>query len=492
VIEGAAATPRLKAFIASQVRSPSAFAVTIAAAIVAGVALRIWILASNLATLESDEAITGLIARRMLDGDLTLIYWLSNYGGTQEAMLTALVFTVVGSSTLALKVVPLVLFVAAIWLTWLIGRRLIGSRGASVAAALAWIWPPYFVWWTQKARAYYAFGLLCELIVLWLALRLRERDSRRDALGLGLALGLGWWATPEVLVVAVPTIAWLVWRRPSSLRCAWPAGLAFLVAAAPWFVWNARHGWLSLHLGAIRGEHTTYLGRLGDLFRVVLPTWLGFRVPFSLDWLMGTALGVAGLTACLIAFGVAVVRWPRQHEVLLIVALAFPLLYASSTFAYYVREPRYLVLFAPIPALLVGHLVAKRDLTAAASLTAALGLSIAGLAQMQHEDLYRPHRGGRAVPADLSPLIRLLDSEHVTRLYANYWLAYRISFETRERILATSFNFVRDEKADRLVKQSPNHAYVFMTPEPRASLEALGYRSVEADGYLLYVRRSPS
>jgi hypothetical protein len=96
------------------------------------------------------------------------------------------------------------------------------------------------------------------------------------------------------------------------------------------------------------------------------------------------------------------------------------------------------------------------------------------------------------VPADISPLIRLLDREHVTRLYANYWLAYRISFETRERIVATSYNFVRDLKADRLVKQSANPAYVFMSTQPRPSLEALGYRPVESDGYLLYVRARSS
>jgi 4-amino-4-deoxy-L-arabinose transferase-like glycosyltransferase len=483
---------RLQDVVAVPIRATSVFGLTLAVALLAGIALRIWILAGPLGTLESDEAINGLIARRALHGNLTPIYWLSNYGGTQEALLTALVFAVVGSSTLALKLVPLTLFVAGIWLTWQIGKRLIGNRAAALAAALLWVWPPYFVWWTQKARAYYAFGLLCELLVLWLALRLRDRDSRLDALGLGLAAGLGWWATPEVVVIAVPAVAWLLFRRPDVLRRAWLGTAGFLVGAAPWFLWNARHGWLSLHLGAIRGEHTTYLGRLADLFRIVLPTWLGLRVPFSLDWLVGKPLGIAVLAACAVALAVAFVRRPPRLELLLIITLAFPFLYASSTFAYYVREPRYLVLFAPIPALLLAHLAAKRDFTAVASIAVALALSIGGLATMQHQDRYRPHRGGRAVPADISPLIRLLDREHVTRLYANYWLAYRISFETRERIVATSYNFVRDLKADRLVKQSKNPAYVFMSTQPRASLEALGYRPVESDGYLLYVRAPSS
>ena len=219
----------------------------------------------------------------------------------------------------------------------------------------------------------------------------------------------------------------------------------------------------------------------------MLPTWLGLRVPFTLDWLGGRVLGITLLALCLIAFVATVVR-RRAHELLLVTAVVFPFLYASSTFAHYILEPRYLVLFAPIPVFLIARVAVKRDLTAALAIALALVVSLAGLAEMQHQDSYRPRLGGRAIPKDLTPLVRFLDHEHVTRVYANYWLAYRLSFETRERILATSTGFVRDQKADRLVRESPNAAYVFMSVQPRPLLEARGYRRIESDGYVLYMR----
>ena len=80
---------------------------------------------------------------------------------------------------------------------------------AALAAALLWVWPPFFVYWTTKERGFYGVGLVCGLAVLWLALRLRERDSRLDAALLGFAFGFGVWATQQSLLLSVPALAWL-------------------------------------------------------------------------------------------------------------------------------------------------------------------------------------------------------------------------------------------------------------------------------------------
>ena len=51
---------------------------------------------------------------------------------------------------------------------------------------------------------------------------------------LGLAVGVGWWASPEIVYYAVPAGAWLVWcalRRSSSRQGAVLAGAVTVVAA---------------------------------------------------------------------------------------------------------------------------------------------------------------------------------------------------------------------------------------------------------------------
>ena len=55
---------------------------------------------------ESDEAIVGLMAEDALDGELHVFYWVNYYSGTQEVLLTAALFALVGPSVVAMKVVP--------------------------------------------------------------------------------------------------------------------------------------------------------------------------------------------------------------------------------------------------------------------------------------------------------------------------------------------------------------------------------------------------
>jgi hypothetical protein len=247
--ETAASSPpagRLRAAVAAAVARASPAAVAVALALAVGTGLRIWILSSPLGSLDADEAITGLIARHALDGEFYVLYWLSYYGGTQEALLTAAVFAVFGSSVLALKLTALSLFIAASALAWAVGRRTVGPGAAWLGTALFWVSPAYFVWWTTKARAYYGLGLICELAVLLLVLRLRERDSRADAVMLGFTLGFGAWASLQFLLVALPALAWLAWRRPAAYRLAWLALPALAVE---------RHlGWRGTHATAGPGS----------------------------------------------------------------------------------------------------------------------------------------------------------------------------------------------------------------------------------------------
>jgi hypothetical protein len=386
---------------------------------------------------------------------------------------------------LALKLTALAVFVASAVLLWFVGRRTVGERAAWVATALYWITPAFFVWWTTKARAYYATGLVCELLVLLLALRLRERDSRRDVLLLGFVLGFGVWASYQFLLVGVPALAWLVWRRPAVLRSAWPVLPAFVAGALPWLVWNATHGWAAVYPKAVAGEETTYLERLGDLFRFVLPQWLGLRVPYSLDWLVPRALGVAVVVLAVAAFAWAVLRRrPRRAGLLLAAGAAFPFLYAVSSFTYLRDEPRYLVFLAPVTALLLGRLLAP-GVRAYVALPLALALTVWGLVRLEDDGRFTP------VPADLGPALAVLEEEGATRVLADYWIAYRISFESAEEIVATSTGFVRYEPHDRLVRRSAFPARVFAEGDPaeraaRARLERGGYERRVTGGWVVY------
>ncbi len=263
-------------------------------ALVVGVALRVWILTGPLGMAESDEAIVGLMAEDALDGTFHVFYWVNYYSGTQEVLLTAALFALVGSSVVALKVVPAVLIGLACLVTWRIGRLTVGEPAARIGAALMWVWPPFLVFWSTKARSAYGVGLLCAAVVLWMAVRLRERPSRLDAAVLGFALGCGIWSTQQSLLMALPAVAWLIWRSPGVLRLSHYAVAGGLVGGAPWIAWNLTHGLKGvLPVTSVAGQESTYFSRFADLFTIVLPEWLGLRLAYSKDWLVWAPLGVA-------------------------------------------------------------------------------------------------------------------------------------------------------------------------------------------------------
>src|SRR6266536_3928616 len=127
--------------------------------IAVGLAVRVWVLRTPaIGYLDSDEAVPGLMARHFLHGELSTFYWGQSYGGTPEVTLLAAVFLVAGSSALTLRLVPMMLYALAAVVVWRIGRRTVGEPAATLAAALFWVWPAYFVW--RSTREYGYYGIL--------------------------------------------------------------------------------------------------------------------------------------------------------------------------------------------------------------------------------------------------------------------------------------------------------------------------------------------
>jgi hypothetical protein len=97
----------------------------------------------------------------------------------------------------------------------------------------------------------------------------------------------------------------------------------------------------------------------------------------------------------------------------------------------------------------------------------------------------------------MGPLIRFLEEHGANRVLADYWVAYRLSFESDERVIATSTRFVRYPPHDRLVRRSAYPSRVFVEGQvkerlARGDLLRRGYRRYVVDGFVAYIHdRSP-
>ena len=138
-----------------------------------------------------------------------------------------------------------------------------------------------------------------------------------------------------------------------------------------------------------------------------------------------------------LALWLALRRRSERLEPLLVIALAAPFIYALSPYAWIVDEPRYLTVLAPVAALLLAIPLARAP-AAALGIAVALALTVVALASMHRHDLARVSQDGRPVPDDVGPALRALEQRHATRVVAPYWIAYRLTFESDRRVIATA------------------------------------------------------
>jgi Dolichyl-phosphate-mannose-protein mannosyltransferase len=413
-----------------------------------GLGLRIWILYSPQGTLDSDEAVVGLMTRGILHGRFPIFFPGQGYGGSQEAFLTAPLMAIFGMNANTIRIVPITLWAASALLVWRIGIRLLDERRAVLAAVLFWVWPTYFAWKSSRFHGFYSSELFLGLAVLLLVLRLKERRSRRDLVLLGLALGCGLWASPQVALIALPALGWLVWSRRALIRD-WRLVLAAtLTGALPWLVGNIRHHWYSLHPGANEGP---WLNHVHNLVVATLPEALGLRLAWSYEWLGGVAVGVV-LYALLVA-GLVWLLWRRPARLapLLLIVLVFPVFYFVSPYTWLESEPRYLTLVMPVFALLIAYAM-KNLWRTAAILGIAVALSVGGMVELQRHHVAAFRTEGTAMPSSIGPVLQTLRQNDIHYAFASYWVAWRITFESNEKIIAAKASYGHPSVVDGRVQ----------------------------------------
>ena len=330
--------------------------------------------------------------------------------------------------------VSIVLSAVAAVLVWRVGRRTIGERKAAVAAALFWIWPPFnFIWLTREYGFYGTDLVYCSLLLL-LSLRVVERPDRLRVGLFGLVLGLAFWQTAQIIPIAGPALAWTVWKRPACIRHVWVAAGLAVVGALPWIVWNVTHGWASLMARAGWSEYSRSLRLLAS---PLVPMTLGLRAPLTAQAILpkpAMYLVYVGLLA-LFAYGAFATR-RSNASLLYCVTAAFPFVWAiSRRVSSQTSDPMYLIVVTPLLALLLAQ-VATRYSRAATLLALACVVSIVTLQRMETWlAADRPH-WPPSVPRNLGPLISTLQRLGVDRVYSDYWVAYRLDFDSGERIVA--------------------------------------------------------
>lgn len=192
-------------------RAPRLDVIVLAAVIVLGALLRFVTIAHQ--SFWVDEATTAHELSLSLGGLMHAIHHTESTPPLYYllAWVWAKVF---GTGEVALRSLSALAGTALIPVAWACGRTLVSRATGLVAAGLT-ACNPFLIWYSQEARAYMLFALLCGLSLLFFARAVDERGGPRD---------LAAWAVVSVLAllthffagfVLAPEALWLLWRLRS-------------------------------------------------------------------------------------------------------------------------------------------------------------------------------------------------------------------------------------------------------------------------------------
>jgi hypothetical protein len=456
----------------------------------AGIAFRFWLAFGPLGHPSSDESVVGLMALELLrHGHLHAFYWGQSYGGSLEAVLVAPWLWLFGANTLALKLTTFLAGLAGAGLTWRIGRHLFRPVVASWVGVISLFWPATLVWYGTKEGGFYPLTAALGLFVVLMALNIDEQPGRaRYWAGLGIATGIGWWMSPNIAYYALPMAAWLVarghWRRSRKVVVA-VAGL--LGGSAIWISANVLSGFDSLHAPSAWAGSSTYLSRFKFFWRSGLPFSLGLRRPWGEEWYGGRYLGsllyVAALAA--LVFGFSRLFRFRVRDLLLpdlFLIAAAPFVYATFVGNWHLFEGRYTYFVGSMMPILLGRVLQAR-LGAAVVLVLVI---VPGVAFMRDYDHNRATIG-----PSTAPIARALERAGVRTAVARYAIAYQLTFESDERVIAVPATDDRYPPFRAQVRRS-SPAYVFYSADPAAARSLtdaltarhIGFRVINAGRYV--------
>ncbi len=230
VADGPDAESRAGRLIAWVARHPR---VPLVLALVLGILGRILIVVRTNAMIDGDEALVGIQAEHILQGERPFYFYGQVYMGSLEAYFAAALFRLFGPSAWALRAVPILLSLPLVYLTWRLARALLprGARTtpflAGLAALFAALPPLYDV--TVELRTW---GGQIEIYVITLALlvatfELAERiraGARTRELALrwtiwGFLVGLGIWINP---LISYGIAASALWLLPAVIQTSFP------------------------------------------------------------------------------------------------------------------------------------------------------------------------------------------------------------------------------------------------------------------------------
>jgi len=429
---------------------------------VAGIILRwFWILRGRF-PFNSDEAVVGLMARHILTGETPTFFYGQSYMGSLDAFWNSLFFQLFGSSLISLRVSQTILWIFLVISIFILSREVFRSNRAAWITVFFLSFPPVnLVLYSTVSLGGYLEALIIGVWAIILAHQIHRTQGAQYGriLILGLMSGFGVWVFGFSLIFTLPACIftfWLIINRFLLLRQKLIAigiiSLGILIGALPWWIYAFQNGIMSLlaELGgsAISVEQGSYFSKiLTHLFGftiIGIPAALGFRPPWSIEWLVLPLIPFI-LIGWIYFFLEGRIQPNRTGRLLLYAPLG--LLFFVFILTPFGVDPsgRYFLPFNILLPVLAGgffiHMNQKKRQFFIIWMVLVLVFQIAGNIQAEvssESGMTTQFAPGTEIDHSLLPEVqKFLIKKGETRGYTTYWISYPMAFTSDEELIFT-------------------------------------------------------
>jgi hypothetical protein len=407
--------------------------------------IRVFVLTHSMKDVNSDEAIVGLMAHHILNGERPLFYYGQVYYGPLDAYLTAPVFAFFGSDYFTLRVVPLISSLLFVWAVFLLGKNLYSESAGLLAALYVAVGPPFLIERGLKADAAYSLILLFGTFSLILAHSIFQQPSRKKIISLAFLSLSGLWVFPlmlyYILSICIVGFGFLPMKNKNTDARILPNPVRNIILIVSLFIFVGAI-FLSKTVSGIPVWQKAVEAVTG-LFDKVVPIMLGLtyssnmETPFTLSSL--SAGQVFQIIACLCNIFVLVggvilgFRWARRGEKLLFVFSTLTLLLFSVFYIFVgvtpkiLSIPRYLFpLYSAVPMWAAAFLALTRNKN-----WLRYSIIIVILVANLFSNLTLPALYTR--PPEL--VTWFLNRPGKQYVYTDYWTGYKLAFDSQEKVI---------------------------------------------------------
>ncbi len=182
------------------------------------------------ANFNGDEAIVGLMARHILEGEIPVFYYGQEYLGSLESLVASFYFRLFGSSALVLKLSPFSFFLLFQVLCYFLFKRIGGRIVAFVACQFLVLSPTVLLAWSTEAQGGHLEVLTLGVLSLLILLKYSECTNRKKSIFylflLGLVIGIGWWTSQLIVFFLIPVFLFFLtntrlWKAVQNWSSVW-------------------------------------------------------------------------------------------------------------------------------------------------------------------------------------------------------------------------------------------------------------------------------